>query len=388
MGYIINLVIKRMRPDWIETASRTKQLRRKWQELYGKNFLFALNTVLPFLLYIAFGYGVRMSGLADEDFMKRLNKVIFQAFFPILMFNNLYSIPEGMTLNLRLVAVAIISVLLLQAVLLAVVPRLVKENERRGVIIQAIYRSNFVLFGIPLATSVFGEEGTLLATMMVAIVIPVYNITAVVILELFRGGKVPVFVLIKNILKNPMIRGALMGFIFHMLGIKLPVSVEGPIKQFANLTTPLALFVLGGTLHFNAIGGNLKYVVPSMTVKMVILPAVILTVATLLGFSGVERFVYFEMYATPVATASYAMAQNMGGDGELAGQFVVLSTVASVVTIFCGSISLIRSDGSHKNKYIIGDCQTVVCGRATIVWQLFFVENKTLFFHENRNFFS
>ena len=299
-----------------------------------ENFLFALNTVLPFLLYIAFGYGVRMSGLADEDFMNRLNKVIFQAFFPILMFNNLYSIPEGMTLNLRLVAVAIISVLLLQAVLLAVVPRLVKENERRGVIIQAIYRSNFVLFGIPLATSVFGEEGTLLATMMVAIVIPVYNITAVVILELFRGGKVPVFVLIKNILKNPMIRGALMGFIFHMLGIKLPVSVEGPIKQFANLTTPLALFVLGGTLHFNAIGGNLKYVVPSMTVKMVILPAVILAVATLLGFSGVERFVYFEMYATPVATASYAMAQNMGGDGELAGQFVVLSTVASVVTIF------------------------------------------------------
>ncbi len=298
-----------------------------------ENFLFALNTVLPFLLYIAFGYGVRMSGLADEDFMKRLNKVIFQAFFPILMFNNLYSIPEGMTLNLRLVAVAIISVLFLQAVLLAVVPRLVKENERRGVIIQAIYRSNFVLFGIPLATSVFGEEGTLLATMMVAIVIPVYNITAVVILELFRGGKVPVSVLIKNILKNPMIRGALLGFIFH-IRIKLPVSVEGPIKQFANLTTPLALFVLGGTLHFNAIGGNLKYVVPSMTVKMVILPAVILAVATLLGFSGVERFVDFEMYATPVATASYAMAQNMGGDGELAGQFVVLSTVASVVTIF------------------------------------------------------
>ena len=96
-----------------------------------------------------------------RDFMKRLNKVIFQAFFPILMFNNLYSIPEGMTLNLRLVAVAIISVLLLQAVLLAVVPRLVKENERRGVIIQAIYRSNFVLFGIPLATSVFGRGGNI-----------------------------------------------------------------------------------------------------------------------------------------------------------------------------------------------------------------------------------
>ena len=47
-----------------------------------ENFLFALNTVLPFLLYIAFGYGVRMSGLADEDFMKRLNKVILTTCIP------------------------------------------------------------------------------------------------------------------------------------------------------------------------------------------------------------------------------------------------------------------------------------------------------------------
>ena len=90
-----------------------------------------------------------------------------------------------------------------------------------------------------------------------------------------------------------------------------------------------------------------------MTFKMVILPAIILAVATLLGFSGVERFVYFEMYATPVATASYAMAQNMGGDGELAGQFVVLSTVASIVTIFLWE-----------------SCQTVVCERTTTVGQL------------------
>ena len=40
-----------------------------------ENFLFALNTVLPFLLYIAFGYGVRMSGLADEDFIVLQNNV-------------------------------------------------------------------------------------------------------------------------------------------------------------------------------------------------------------------------------------------------------------------------------------------------------------------------
>lgn len=299
-----------------------------------ESFIIAVNAVLPFLIYISFGYGVRTAGLVDEAFMNKLNKLIFQAFFPILMFNNLYKIEHGISLNPALVAVAILSVLILQASLLLAIPRLVRENSKRGVVIQAIYRSNFVLFGIPLATNLFGGEGELLATMMVAIVIPVYNVTAVVILEMFRGGRISPAALVKNVCANPLIRGALVGFIFFLLGIRLPASVEEPVSEFAGLTTPLALFVLGGTLHFSAIRHNLKYIVPSMAFKLAVLPAVITVIATAAGFSNVERFVLFEMYATPVATASYSMAQNMGGDGELAGQFVVLSTAASVITIF------------------------------------------------------
>ena len=143
-------------------------------------------------------------------FMKRLNKVIFQAFFPILMFNNLYSIPEGMTLNLRLVAVAIISVLFLQAVLLAVVPRLVKENERRGVIIRRFTAaiSSCSAFRWQPACSVrrntAGDDdggdrdsGLQHNGGRDSGIVP--------------GRQGPVSVLIKNILKNPMIRGALTG---------------------------------------------------------------------------------------------------------------------------------------------------------------------------------
>ncbi|MEG0812563.1 MAG: AEC family transporter, partial [Clostridium sp.] len=94
------------------------------------------------------------------------------------------------------------------------------------------------------------------------------------------------------------------------------------------------LFVLGGTLHFSAIRGNLKYLVPSLVAKLVVIPMIIMMIATGLGFANLERFILFVMFATPVATASYSMAQNMGGDGELAGQFVVVSTAVSVVTIF------------------------------------------------------
>ena len=228
-----------------------------------ESFAVAVNAVMPFLIYISFGYGVRMSGLVDEDFMNKLNKLIFRAFFPILMFNNLYKMEPGSTLDGKLAAVGIASILLLEVLLVLIVPKLVK-----------------------------------------------------------------------NVVTNPLIMGAVTGLVFFLLGIHLPSCVNETVSQFAGLTTPLALFVLGGTLHFSAVKGNLKYLVPSLTVKMIVLPAIITVAATAMGFGSLERFVLFTMYATPVATASYSMAQNMGGDGELAGQFVVVSTAASIVTIF------------------------------------------------------
>lgn len=299
-----------------------------------QSFIIALNAVLPFLIYIAFGYGVRTSGLVDENFMNTLNKVIFRAFFPILMFNNLYKVEGGFTLDERLVALAVVSLFVLVAMLIWIIPRIIKENPVRGVVIQAIYRSNFVLFGLPLTVSLFGDAGAPVAALMVAIVIPLYNVTAIVVLEMFNGGRVSPKVLIKNVCTNPLILGAAVGFLFFILRIKLPGSVAETVSQFSNLTTPLALFVLGGTLHFSAIRSNLKYIAPAMFLKLFVLPAVITVIATVLGFGNLERFVIFTMFGTPVATASYSMAQNMGGDGELAGQFVVVSTAASVFTIF------------------------------------------------------
>ena len=77
-----------------------------------ESFLIAVNAVMPFLIYISFGYGVVRSGLVDEAFMNKLNKVIFRAFFPLLMFNNMYQLKPDFSLNLTLVATAVVSVLL------------------------------------------------------------------------------------------------------------------------------------------------------------------------------------------------------------------------------------------------------------------------------------
>ena len=147
-----------------------------------------------------------------------------------------------------------------------------------------------------------------------------------------------------NVVKNPLLQGAMVGLVFFFLGIHVPKSLLTPIAAFADATSPVALFVLGGTLHFNAIRGNLKYLVPALSLKLLVLPAVMLALGYAFGLRDLELFLLVAIYGTPVAAASYPMAQNMGGDGELAGQFVVISTVVAVGTLF-GWIFFMKSVG-------------------------------------------
>ena len=147
-------------------------------------------------------------------------------------------------------------------------------------------------------------------------------------------GNIKPLPLLKNIVTNPLILGALVGLAFLLLGIHLPASLEKPVSEFSGLTTPLALFVLGGTLHFSAIRTNRRYLWPVIAIKLVALPLAVTFLAGFFGFTNVERFVFLIMSGAPVAVSSFTMAANLGGDGELAAQYVFLSTLVSLGTLF------------------------------------------------------
>ena len=70
--------------------------------------------------------------------------------------------------------------------------------------IQAIYRSNFVIMGIPVVQNVFGRGELAVTAMMVTIIVPLYNVMAVVTLEIFRGSRPNAKDVLKNIARNPM----------------------------------------------------------------------------------------------------------------------------------------------------------------------------------------
>ena len=299
-----------------------------------ENLILSLNVVLPSFIIIICGYVARHIKLIDDYTLEKMNVVTFKTFLPLLLFYNVYNTKLEGVFNLKLITFAPICVLTICIIMCLIIPLIEKENRRRGVLIQAIFRSNFVLFGLPIVLSLCGEENAGVTSLLIAVIVPMFNFLAVIVLEIFRGGKINIKKIIKGILSNPLILSSLCGIIFLILGVRLPNAIDKSISDMSKVATPLALFILGGSFKFNDIKGNLKYIIIGVGGRLILVPGICIPIAIMLGFRNVELATLMIMLAAPTAVSSFTMAQQMEGDGELAAQLVVFSSAFAVVTIF------------------------------------------------------
>jgi len=213
--------------------------------------------------------------------------------------------------------------------------------------IQGIYRSNFVIYGIPLVTSMYGQEAANSTAVLISVVTPIYNIVAVIILSAFsetRTQRFSIMQTLKDIARNPLIMGCVVGLLFGALGIKIPASINKPINELSAAAPLLALFLMGGEFKFRSLNNNLWKVIAATVARLVIIPLVAMLVFIHMGFRTIDLSVLLCVFAAPTAVTSYIMAGNMGCDGELSGQIVVMTTVGSSLTIFL-FIFILRSIG-------------------------------------------
>ena len=300
--------------------------------------------MVPFVVYIAFGYIARETHMVKEDLLTQMNAAVFKCFFPIMLFNNFMNIDTNAGFQPLFVLASIILTFLVTIISMLVLKKIPNDNSRKGVIVQAMFRGNSVLFAIPLMESVFGLAGAAAGAMLTAFIVPIYNVMAIVILEYYRGGRPTPMALVKKVVTNPLIIGAFAGILFLFSGLHMPNMLNKPITAMANMTTPISLFILGGKLHFGTVKKDAKALITTVALRLIIVPALVMLVTLPLPLSEVQRFAMFAVFITPVAVSSYSMAANMGGDADLAGELVTFTTVASLFTIF-GWIMLLRTFG-------------------------------------------
>jgi predicted permease len=299
-----------------------------------ENLIFSINVVLPMFLIMCLGVFLRKINIFDERFLKTANSFTFKVLLPALLFYNIYSSNLSDSFNGKLVVFAVATVLITISLLFIIVPIFEKDNRNRGVMIQGLYRGNFVLFGIPLCTNIFGDVSTGITSMLIAVVVPLYNFFAVIVLDVYSKDELDIKNTLISIMKNPLIIGSIAGILLSLLKIKLPISLEKTIYDISKIATPLALILLGGEFKIGNVYKNIKNITIVCLGKLVIIPTIVFSIAIAIGFRGVEIGALLAMIASPVAVSSFIMAQHYNSNDELAGQIVFVSTTLSSISIF------------------------------------------------------
>jgi len=298
--------------------------------------------VVPIFLLISLGYALRAFNVVKKETFNAMNKLVFKVFLPILLFKNIYETDIGKVFDLRYFCFIVVGVICVFIVGYVAVMFITKDDSRRGVMLQGFFRSNFAILGLPLIKSICGEKSGGLASLTVAIVVPLFNVLAVIALERFRNGNVELKPMLKGIITNPLIIACALGVAFVALGINLPNVFEKSISDISSIASPLAMIILGASFTFSSLKGYGKDVTITVAVRLIIIPLIILSIAALMEFRGEAIACLMVVFGSPVAVSSFAMAQQMGGDEKLAAQVVVVSSATRVLTIF-GWVFLINS---------------------------------------------
>ena len=294
----------------------------------------AFHAIVPLFLIIAVGYTVKRLGWIGPEEVRRFNKVTFYTFMPVMLFYNIYTSDFSQAVRLPYALFVVGAALGMVAVSFAVTLLAEKMPERRGVMIQAAFRSNFVLLGLPIAAELLPEGNLGVTALMVAIVVPIYNMMSVVVLEYFRGGKPRAGEVLLAVVKNPLILGSVAGLLVQALHITLPEVLVSFAGKMNSAATPLILLLLGASFETREIARYKKELLVCVGLRLVVFPGAILTLSMLMGLRDIEFVTLLAMTAAPTAVNSFNMAQQLGGDSQLAGSAVVVSTAASFFTLF------------------------------------------------------
>lgn len=325
----------------------------------GHVFFTAANAVLPILLLILLGYGLKKVGWVSEKFTKTGNKLVFNIFLPAMLFINVYDIDgiASIQWDVVLFVVAVICLLFVLAIFIAICTT--KVPERRGVVMQCVYRSNFAIIGMPLAAALGGDEAMAITAVISAFSIPLYNLFSVIALTMFlkdeHGNQRNFKAVFRDIVSNPLILSVAAGFV--LLGIRqLQTEIFGDVvlslkrdlkflytslNNLKSIASPLALVVMGAQFEFSAVKGMFKEIAVGTASRLVIAPvvgiglAILLSAHTNLLSCGVNEYpALVALYGSPMAVSAAVMAGQMHNDEQLATQLVVWTSVFSILTIF------------------------------------------------------
>lgn len=304
-----------------------------------ESLLMATQVVVPMAIMVGIGVLLRIFNIADAPTMKKVDNMIFKVFMPTLSFYNIYKTDFSKLDNIGYILYGVAVLMLLFLAAMTIVSKYVRPRSTAASYGQAIFRSNYLIFGAAVAESIYGAGNIGIVSLLGAVAVPLFNAQAAILLETARQGTASTKKLLLAIAKNPTVIATVIGLAVNFSGIVLPELVLDVVQDLSGLTTPLSFLSIGVSLRLGAVGKK-GYLTSAVALRLVIIPAIFVALAVVLGYRGQELCALLILFAAPTAVSSYPMAVAMDADSDFAGQMVAYTTVLCLPTIFLWTLLL------------------------------------------------
>lgn len=302
-----------------------------------QDFIFSINVTLPIFLVMVVGWGLKQIGMLDDHFVNVANKFNFRVTLPCMLFYDIATVDIRQVFDLKFVLFcALVSTVCFWGIW-GLTKLLVKDHSIRGAFVQASFRSSAAVMGLAFISNIYGSSP--MGPLMVIGAVPLYNVYSVIVLTFEAEGEdgkrdtAKIKQAFINIAKNPIILSILMGVVFAVLGVRLPVLATKTISSLAQLATPLALVVIGAGFEGRKAIAKIKPTIWAAAIKLVIQPLIFAPLAAAMGFTGEKMIAILIMLASPTTPSCFIMAKSMKNDSILTASVIVATTLFAAFTL-------------------------------------------------------
>ena len=283
------------------------------------------DVVVPAFIVVAVGVALGRAFALD---MASLSRVSLYAAVPALVFASLSATDVAFDdVGLLLAANALF--LVGMAGLSSAAGWWMPKRSRRGLVATSMF-GNAANIMLPVTLFAFGEVGLQRALIL-------YVFSAVVLFTLgplvLGGDGGSRRRLLLSVLRLPVLWAALLGVAVNVAGWTVPVGLGRGIGLLGDAAIPMVLLMLGLQIQRSGVRAPSGVNVLGAVLKLAIGPIVGYAAAWLLGIRGLDLAVLTLLAAMPPAINTFMLAIEFGADADEVARTVIVSTLASVVTL-------------------------------------------------------
>jgi len=289
--------------------------------------------LIPIFSLIMIGYFLKKIKFPSKEFWPQADKLTYYILMPSLLIYKLSTASlEGVN-SVNFVSTALLTITFVLFILMATNKLFNFKGDAFTSIVQGGIRFNTYVF-LALADSIYGDEGLVLAAILMMFVIPFINVLCISTFALYVSESRLTFIyLLKSIVTNPLIVACFIGGMINFVGIDLPIVANKILAILSSAALPLGLLSVGFGLVIKEIKSSKSEIFNANFAKLVITPIIMFFIAKLFGLNELMVSILVIFAVLPTAPSSFILARQLGGDVSLMSSIITVQTLLSVLFI-------------------------------------------------------